>query len=60
MVDIIFAGVLFMSFIGIFFKDRITNHIRSRSSRVQPDINIVIPDDNTCSMVSQDDNSIVD
>ena len=58
MVDVIFAGVIFMSFIGIFFKDRITNHIRSRSSRVQPDVNI--PDDNTCSMISQDDNSIVD
>ena len=58
MVDVIFAGVIFMSFIGIFFKDRITNHIRSRSSRVQPDINI--PDDNTCSIVSQDDDSIVD
>jgi hypothetical protein len=58
MVDVIFAGVIFMSFIGIFFKDRITNHIRSRSSRVQPDINI--PDDNTYSMVSQDDDSIVD
>jgi hypothetical protein len=58
MIDIIFGGAIGIALIVSFCRDKVTEYIRSR--RVHPEINIIIPDDNTYSMVSQDDDSIVD